>query len=116
VNYSKELLLDICDILEVQFYRVQVSVQSPEGVSTMRGILRRFNDFVKLLADLKRAFPRKSFPSAPPKGFLRVKSRDMLEEVCILLWSYVVLFKFSLFHAFLLLWFLNQEHFDAGFM
>jgi hypothetical protein len=46
----------------------------------MRGILRRFNDFVKLLADLKRAFPRKSFPSAPPKGFLRVKSRDMLEE------------------------------------
>jgi hypothetical protein len=80
VNYSKELLLDICDILEVQFYRVQVSVQSPEGVSTMRGILRRFNDFVKLLADLKRAFPRKSFPSAPPKGFLRVKSRDMLEE------------------------------------
>ncbi|CAD5319470.1 unnamed protein product [Arabidopsis thaliana] len=64
----------------IVFYRVQVSVQSPEGVSTMRGILRRFNDFVKLLADLKRAFPRKSFPSAPPKGFLRVKSRDMLEE------------------------------------
>jgi hypothetical protein len=53
VNYSKELLLDICDILEVQFYRVQVSVQSPEGVSTMRGILRRFNDFVKLLADVR---------------------------------------------------------------
>ncbi|KAG7642005.1 Phox homologous domain [Arabidopsis suecica] len=64
----------------IVFYRVQVSVQSPEGVSTVRGILRRFNDFVKLLADLKRAFPRKSFPSAPPKGFLRVKSRDMLEE------------------------------------
>ncbi|KAH0871537.1 hypothetical protein HID58_078559 [Brassica napus] len=70
----------IPDILEEQFYRVQISVQSPEGVTTMRGVLRRFNDFLKLLTDLKKAFPRKSFPSAPPKGLLRMKSRAVLEE------------------------------------
>ncbi|KAL0726514.1 hypothetical protein Bca4012_022607 [Brassica carinata] len=64
----------------VVFYRVQISVQSPEGVTTMRGVLRRFNDFLKLLTDLKREFPRKSFPSAPPKGLLRMKSRALLEE------------------------------------
>ncbi|CAN8326915.1 unnamed protein product [Cochlearia groenlandica] len=64
----------------VVFYRVQISLQSPEGVTTMRGVLRRFNDFLKLLTDLKRAFPRKSFPSAPPKGMLRMKSRAVLEE------------------------------------
>ncbi|CAL9234014.1 unnamed protein product [Arabidopsis halleri] len=64
----------------IVFYRVQVSVQSLEGVTTTRGILKRFNDFLKLLADLKRAFPKKSFPSAPPKGILRVKSREILEE------------------------------------
>jgi hypothetical protein len=67
----------------VVFYRVQVSVQSPEGITTMRGVLRRFNDFLKLLTDLKRTFPRKGFPSAPPKGLLRMKSRAVLEEVCI---------------------------------
>ncbi|AEE86012.1 unnamed protein product [Arabidopsis thaliana] len=64
----------------VVFYRVQVSVQSPEGITTMRGVLRRFNDFLKLLTDLKRTFPRKGFPSAPPKGLLRMKSRAVLEE------------------------------------
>ncbi|CAA7046812.1 unnamed protein product [Microthlaspi erraticum] len=64
----------------VVFYRVQISVQSPEGVTTMRGVLRRFNDFLKLLTDLKRAFPKKIFPSAPPKGMLRMKSRAVLEE------------------------------------
>lgn len=109
----------VSNILEEQFYRVQISVQSPEGVTTMRGVLRRFNDFLKLLTDvriiislsnslfffhfsrilincnvldgictfmssfqLKREFPRKSFPSAPPKGLLRMKSRALLEEVC----------------------------------
>ncbi|KAJ4899151.1 Phox (PX) domain-containing protein [Raphanus sativus] len=64
----------------VVFYRVQITVQSPEGVTTMRGVLRRFNDFLKLLTDLKKAFPSKSFPSAPPKGLLRMKSRALLEE------------------------------------
>ncbi|KAL8162027.1 hypothetical protein V2J09_013516 [Rumex salicifolius] len=64
----------------VVFYRVQVGVQSPEGITTTRGVLRRFNDFLKLYADLKRAFPKKSLPSAPPKGLLRMRSRALLDE------------------------------------
>lgn len=64
----------------VVFYRVHVGIQSPAGVTTTRGVLRRFNDFLKLFSDLKRAFPKKSLPSAPPKGLLRMKSRTLLEE------------------------------------
>ncbi|KAL2346702.1 hypothetical protein Fmac_000702 [Flemingia macrophylla] len=63
-----------------QFYRVQVGVQSPEGITRVHGVLRRFNDFLKLFADLKKEFPRKSIPPAPPKGLLRLKSRALLEE------------------------------------
>lgn len=36
------------DILKGQFYRVHVGVQSPEGITTTRCVLRRFNDFLKL--------------------------------------------------------------------
>ncbi|XP_011036577.1 PREDICTED: cingulin-like protein 1 isoform X1 [Populus euphratica] len=64
----------------VVFYRVQIGLQSPEGVTTTRGVLRRFNDFMKLFTDLKKAFPRKNLPPAPPKGLLRLKSRALLEE------------------------------------
>ncbi|GLT43649.1 hypothetical protein SLA2020_175850 [Shorea laevis] len=64
----------------VVFYRVQIGIQSPEGVTTTRGVLRRFNDFLKLFTDLKKAFPKKSLPPAPPKGLLRLKSRALLEE------------------------------------
>ncbi|XP_021275531.1 PX domain-containing protein EREL1 isoform X2 [Herrania umbratica] len=64
----------------VVFYRVQVGVQSPEGVTTTRGVLRRFNDFLKLFTDLKKTFPKKSLPPAPPKGLMRLKSRALLEE------------------------------------
>ncbi|KAJ6434919.1 hypothetical protein OIU84_000210 [Salix udensis] len=64
----------------VVFYRVQVGLQSPEGVTTTRGVLRRFNDFLNLFTDLKKAFPRKNIPPAPPKGLLRLKSRALLEE------------------------------------
>lgn len=64
----------------VVFYRVQVGVQSPEGVTTTRGVLRRFNDFLKLFTVLKRAFPKKNLPPAPPKGLLRMKTRALLEE------------------------------------
>ncbi|XP_040370616.1 PX domain-containing protein EREX isoform X2 [Rosa chinensis] len=64
----------------VVFYRVQVGLQSPEGITTTRGILRRFNDFLKLFSELKKAFPLKDLPPAPPKGFLRMKSRILLEE------------------------------------
>ncbi|XP_017236811.1 PX domain-containing protein EREL1 isoform X2 [Daucus carota subsp. sativus] len=46
----------------------------------MRGVLRRFNDFMKLLAALKKAFPRKNLPPAPPKGLLRIRSKALLEE------------------------------------
>ncbi|PON89886.1 Phox domain containing protein [Trema orientale] len=63
-----------------QFYRVHVGVQSPEGSTTSRGVLRRFNDFLKFFADLKKVFPKKNLPSPPPKGLLRMKSRALLEE------------------------------------
>lgn len=64
----------------IVFYRVQVGIQSPKGVTTTRGVLRRFNDFLKLFAALRKAFPRKNLPSAPPKGLLRMKSSTLLEE------------------------------------
>ncbi|KAA8521581.1 hypothetical protein F0562_012254 [Nyssa sinensis] len=64
----------------VVFYRVQVGIQSPQGITTTRVILRRFNDFLKLLTVLKKAFPKKNLPPAPPKGLLRMKSRALLEE------------------------------------
>ncbi|XP_057524178.1 PX domain-containing protein EREL1-like isoform X2 [Amaranthus tricolor] len=63
-----------------RFYRVLVGIQSPEGVTSTRGVLRRFNDFLKLFHDLKKTFPKKSLPSAPPKGLLRMKSQTLLEE------------------------------------
>ncbi|XP_038898167.1 PX domain-containing protein EREL2 isoform X2 [Benincasa hispida] len=64
----------------VVFYRVQVGVQSPEGITAMRGVLRRFNDFMNLFSDVKKAFPKKIIPPAPPKGILRMKTRALLEE------------------------------------
>ncbi|GMJ07728.1 hypothetical protein like AT4G32160 [Hibiscus trionum] len=64
----------------VVFYRVNVGIQSPDGVTTTRGVLRRFNDFLKLFNELKKAYPKKSLPSAPPKGMLRLKSSALLEE------------------------------------
>lgn len=68
----------------VAFYRVQVGIQSPEGVTTIRGILRRFSDFLKLWSELKKTFPRKNLPPAPPKRILsrksRTKSTEALEE------------------------------------
>eukprot|EP00250_Pteridium_aquilinum_P024759 c2955_g1_i1 orf=732-2870(-) len=66
----------------IVFYRVQVGIQSPQGVSTMRKVLRRFSDFLKLHASLKKAFPRKVLPLAPPKNsMLWMKANDSyLEE------------------------------------
>ncbi|KAE8663422.1 kinesin-like protein KIF20B-like isoform X2 [Hibiscus syriacus] len=54
------------NILRWQFYRVNVGIQSPDGVTTTHG--------------LKKAYPKKSLPPAPPKGLLRLKSRALLEE------------------------------------
>ncbi|KAF8687142.1 hypothetical protein HU200_042806 [Digitaria exilis] len=65
----------------VVFYRIHVGIQSPEGLSSSHGILRRFSDFLKLSSDLKSAFPKKDFPSAPPKhAFLRINSSRLLLE------------------------------------
>ncbi|CAA0829340.1 Phox (PX) domain-containing protein [Striga hermonthica] len=63
----------------IVFYRVQVGLQSPEGITTIRTVLRRFNDFLKLHAALKRSCPGKNIPPTPPKGLLRMKTRAMLE-------------------------------------
>ncbi|KAG6789054.1 hypothetical protein POTOM_005138 [Populus tomentosa] len=65
----------------VAFYRVQVGVLSPEGLTTTRGILRRFSDFLNLFYELQKAFPLKTLPPAPPKRILRLKSRISVEEV-----------------------------------
>ncbi|KAI7984721.1 PX domain-containing protein EREX [Camellia lanceoleosa] len=62
------------------FYRVQIGIQSPEGITTTQGILRRFSDFLKLFSELKTAFPKKNLPPAPPKRLLKSKSRTLLEE------------------------------------
>ncbi|XP_008788831.2 PX domain-containing protein EREL1-like isoform X2 [Phoenix dactylifera] len=66
----------------IVFYRIHIGIQSPEGVSTSHGILRRFSDFLKLYSALKKAFPKKDIPPAPPKhAFLRINSsRILLEE------------------------------------
>ncbi|CAI9092682.1 OLC1v1027994C1 [Oldenlandia corymbosa var. corymbosa] len=64
----------------IVFYRVLIGLQSPEGFTTTRYVLRRFNDFLKFVSALKTAFPRKSLPPAPPKGLLRMKTRALLEE------------------------------------
>ncbi|KAF5453248.1 hypothetical protein F2P56_028163 [Juglans regia] len=64
----------------VVFYRVQVGLQSPEGITTIRGILRRFNDFLKLFSEVRQVFPKKNLPPAPPKGILKIKSQTLLEE------------------------------------
>ncbi|KAI3455298.1 hypothetical protein Pfo_011961 [Paulownia fortunei] len=64
----------------VVFYRVQVGLRSPEGITTARGVLRRFSDFLKLSSDLKQSFHMKKLPPTPRKGLLRMKSRTLLEE------------------------------------
>ncbi|XP_057514181.1 PX domain-containing protein EREX-like isoform X2 [Actinidia eriantha] len=69
-----------CLVGEMKFYRVQIGIQSPEGVTTTRGILRRFSDFLKLFSELKTKFPKKNLPVAPPKSLLKKKSRTLLEE------------------------------------
>ncbi|XP_020265604.1 PX domain-containing protein EREL1 isoform X1 [Asparagus officinalis] len=63
------------------FYRIQVGIQSPEGVSYIHGILHRFSDFLELYSSLKRAFPKKDIPPAPPKHtLLRINSSRLLLE------------------------------------
>ncbi|RXH92092.1 hypothetical protein DVH24_021115 [Malus domestica] len=78
--YSQGLSTIRKSISMVEFSMVQVGVQSPEGITTTSGVLRRFNDFLKLFSDLKKAFPKKNLPPTPSKGLLRMKSRELLEE------------------------------------
>lgn len=42
------------NILEGQFFRVHVGIQSPEGISTSHIILRRFTDFLKLFTSVSK--------------------------------------------------------------
>jgi hypothetical protein len=35
-----------------QFFKVQVGIQSPDGIHALRGILRRFSDFLKLFTTI----------------------------------------------------------------
>ncbi|KAG0604689.1 hypothetical protein M758_9G000400 [Ceratodon purpureus] len=61
------------------FFKVQVGIQSPDGISTLRQTLRRFSDFLKLYAALKKLFPKKKIPAAPPKNSLmRINSSQSL--------------------------------------
>ncbi|KAK1276520.1 hypothetical protein QJS04_geneDACA001537 [Acorus gramineus] len=65
----------------IVFYRVQIGMQSPEGISTICGIYRRFSDFLNLYSALKRAFPKKIIPSPPPRHrFSRISSSHLLLE------------------------------------
>ncbi|XP_016477209.1 PX domain-containing protein EREL2 isoform X2 [Nicotiana tabacum] len=64
----------------VVLYRVQIGIQSPDGFTTTREILRRFSDFLKLSSELKKEFPKKKLPPAPSKGLLRMQSNALLEE------------------------------------
>lgn len=41
-------LLELLTFVLEQFYRVQIGLQSPDGFTTTREILRRFSDFLKL--------------------------------------------------------------------
>ncbi|MCO5570850.1 hypothetical protein L7F22_024578 [Adiantum nelumboides] len=54
------------------YFRVLVGLQSPEGVSTLHGILRRFSQFIKLYESLKRMFPKKRLPVPPKKSFRQI--------------------------------------------
>ncbi|XAR50533.1 Plus-end-directed kinesin ATPase [Bertholletia excelsa] len=64
----------------VACYRIQIGIQSPEGITTTHGTLRRFSDFLKLYSELKMAFPKKDLPPPPPRKLLKRKSRTLLEE------------------------------------
>ncbi|KAG7631413.1 Phox homologous domain [Arabidopsis suecica] len=62
------------------FYRVQVAIQSPGGITSARLVLRRFNDFLELYSSIKKEFVKKSLPQAPPKKILRMRNQTLLEE------------------------------------
>ncbi|KAK9677225.1 hypothetical protein RND81_11G129300 [Saponaria officinalis] len=64
----------------VVFYRVQVGIQTPEAVTTTRGTLHRFSDFLNLFSELKKIFPKKNLPVPPSRKLLGSKSKSLTEE------------------------------------
>ncbi|XP_021736687.1 PX domain-containing protein EREX-like isoform X2 [Chenopodium quinoa] len=64
----------------VVYYRVQVGIQTPEAITSTRGILRRFSDFLKLFSELQKLFPKKSLPAPPPRKLMGAQSRSLIEE------------------------------------
>ncbi|XP_058226700.1 PX domain-containing protein EREX isoform X2 [Rhododendron vialii] len=64
----------------VVFYRVQIGVQSPDGITNTRGTLRRYSDFLKLFWELEKEFPKKNLPPAPPRSLWKKKSKTRSEE------------------------------------
>ncbi|CAH9106773.1 unnamed protein product [Cuscuta europaea] len=64
----------------IVLYKVIVGIQSPQGITSTREILRRFSDFVTLSSDLRKEFPKKNLPPAPRKGLLRIRDNNLLEE------------------------------------
>ncbi|PWA44598.1 phox domain-containing protein [Artemisia annua] len=65
---------------ETVFFKVQVGIQSPEGVNLTREVLRRFNDFLNLYSELRKEFPKKHLPSVPPRRLIKMRSKTLLEE------------------------------------
>ncbi|CAN4086407.1 unnamed protein product [Withania somnifera] len=75
----------------VVFYRVQIGIQSPNGFTTTREILRRFSDFLKLSSELKKEFPRKKLPPAPSKGLRECKAMSFWKKSLLEDWMTKVL-------------------------
>ncbi|KAL9244691.1 hypothetical protein vseg_018443 [Gypsophila vaccaria] len=64
----------------VVFYRVQIGIQTPEALTTTRGTLHRFSDFLNLFSELKKTFPKKNLPVPPSRKLLGTKSKSLIEE------------------------------------
>ncbi|KAI3740674.1 hypothetical protein L2E82_31144 [Cichorium intybus] len=69
--------------LAAMFYGVKVDIQSPEGITTTRTVPRRFNEFLKLYSELRKEFPKKNLPPAPPKKLVKTKGKKVL-RICAL--------------------------------
>ncbi|XP_048491845.1 PX domain-containing protein EREX isoform X2 [Beta vulgaris subsp. vulgaris] len=62
------------------YYRVQVGIQTPEAITTVRAILHRFSDFLKLFSELQKLFPKKILPAPPSKKLVGARNRSLIEE------------------------------------
>lgn len=76
-----------------QFFKVQVGIQSPDGISTLRQTLRRFSDFLKLYAAVgywAGAFVRKLriLPTSVYVVFLYLPDEQLLQKAILPAWSF----------------------------